>query len=64
MNTSTITPAWAVSFGGAFIPFDTRAEAKRFIKTNQKQIADKRGGTFKAVIVRNPAHEKITEIVQ
>jgi hypothetical protein len=64
MSTSTTTPAWAVSFGGAVIPFDTRAEAKRFIKANQKQIADKRGGTFKAVIVRNPAPKKIMGIVQ
>ena len=50
---SNITPAaWAVTFGGASIPFATYSEAKRFIKTNQKDVADQRGGTFKAVIIR------------
>lgn len=55
---STLTPpSWAVFFGGASIPFATHAEAKRFIKTNQKDVADQRGGTFKAVIVRIPTRE-------
>ncbi|MGZ9710442.1 hypothetical protein ACXX82_06470 [Glaciimonas sp. GNP009] len=61
---STLSPAsWAVSFGGASIPFATRAEAKRFIKINQKDVADQRGGTFKAVIVRIPTPENGTEAV-
>lgn len=48
--------AWAVKFGGAQIPFATHAEAKRFVKANQKDIADQRGGTFKAQIVRIGEH--------
>ena len=47
-----IQTTWAVKFAGVSIPFSTQAEARRFIKTNQKDIADRRGGTFKAVIVR------------
>lgn len=54
-STNTADPVWAVSFGGAQIPFFTKAAAKRFIKVNQKDVADHRGGTFKAVIVRIPA---------
>lgn len=51
MNTTITNPSWAVSFGGAVKPFNTRAEAKQFIKAEQKRSADRRG-TFKAVIVR------------
>ena len=60
----TLTPeTWAVRFGGASIPFATRAEAKRFIKINQKDVADQRGGTFKAVIVRIPTPVTETEAI-
>ena len=51
MSTTSTGPSWAVSFGGAVKPFNTRTEAKHFIKTEQKRSADRRG-TFKAVIVR------------
>ena len=55
--------SWAVSFGGASIPFATHSEAKRFIKANQKDVADQRGGTFKAVIVRIPTCETGKETI-
>ena len=61
---TTLTRGWAVQFAGAQIPFATHAEAKRFIKSNQKQIADKRGGTFKAVIVRIHAPATKSESIQ
>lgn len=59
--TSQPAPGWAVSFAGAKIPFATRAEAKRFIRDNKKDVADRRGGTFNAVIVRIPAPETAAE---
>lgn len=52
MTASKTPQGWVVSFAGAQIQFATRAEAKRFIKTNKKEVADQRGGTFNAVIVR------------
>lgn len=55
MSTTTQAQGWGVSFAGTVIPFSTRSEAKRFIRDNNKDVADRRGGTFKAVIVRIPA---------
>lgn len=55
MSTTTQAQGWGVSFAGTVIPFATRSEAKRFIRDNNKDVADRRGGTFKAVIVRIPA---------
>jgi hypothetical protein len=61
---TTTTQGWAVVFGGASIPFNSHAKAKRFIKANRKDVADQRGGTFKAVIVRiPPAHETGKEAI-
>ncbi|MGK5046842.1 hypothetical protein ACQ4WP_13195 [Janthinobacterium sp. GB4P2] len=51
---------WGVTFAGATIPFSTRPEAKRFIRDHHKDVADRRGGTFKAVIVRIPAPKETT----
>ncbi|SFV15498.1 hypothetical protein [Pseudoduganella namucuonensis] len=55
--------SWAVSFAGATIPFNTRSEAKRFIRDAKKDVADQRGGTFNAVIVRIPAHDAGKEAI-
>lgn len=52
MSTSNKTNGWAVSYYGTQVPFDTRAQAKRFIREKQKDVVDRRGGTFKAAIVR------------
>ncbi|MGS0743787.1 hypothetical protein ACVBEF_18495 [Glaciimonas sp. GG7] len=61
---STLTPtSWAVRFDGALISFTTHVEARRFIKSNQKDIADQRGGTFKAVIVRIATRATGTEAI-
>ncbi|WP_150130988.1 hypothetical protein [Janthinobacterium sp. LM6] len=54
MMATTPHKPWGVTFAGATIAFSTRAEAKRFIRTNHQDVADRRGGTFKAVIVRIP----------
>ena len=51
---------WGVSFAGTVIPFATRSEAKRFIRDHNKDVADRRGGTFKAVIVRISALKEAT----
>lgn len=56
-SASTAGHGWAVKFAGACVPFATRADAKRFVKANQKDIADQRGGTFKAQIVRISPHD-------
>lgn len=58
---STAGHGWAVKFAGACIPFATRADAKRFVKANQKDIVDQRGGTFKAQIVRIAPHDLCKE---
>lgn len=60
---ATSIQVWAVSFGGVSVPFTTRADAKRFIKANKKDVADLRGGTFNAVIVRFPKHEAGKEAI-
>jgi hypothetical protein len=46
------TKGWVVSYCGTQVLFDTRAQAKRFIRDKQKDVVDRRGGTFKAAIVR------------
>lgn len=48
----TRVAGWAVSFAGALLPFATKSQAKRFVRDHNKEVADLRGGTFKAVIVR------------
>lgn len=53
MMTPTTSHGWIVRFGGAAVEFDTRPQAKRFVKSNQN-IADQHGGKFKATIARNP----------
>lgn len=58
MMATTKTHSWAVTFAGTVTPFATRAEAKRFVKTHKKDVADQRGGTFNAVIVRISATGK------
>lgn len=63
MATSKTPQGWAVSFAGTQIQFATRAEAKRFIKTNKKDVADQRGGTFNAVIVRIPTPDVRKEAI-
>lgn len=63
MTTSATSHGWAVSFASAQIQFATRAEAKRFIKVNKKEVADQRGGTFNAVIVRIAAYETGREVI-
>lgn len=50
--------AWAVSFAGALLPFATRSQARRFVRDCNKEVADRRGGTFKAVIVRTAASKE------
>ncbi|PLY40274.1 hypothetical protein CSZ94_21805 [Janthinobacterium sp. ROICE36] len=60
MSTNVDTRTWAVSFAGTLIPFSTKSEAKRFIRDQNKDVADRRGGTFKAVIVRIPASKEAT----
>lgn len=49
---------WAVSFAGALLPFATRSQARRFVRDRNKEVADRRGGTFKAVIVRIAASKE------
>ena len=53
MKTPITPQGWIVTFGGAAVEFDTRPQAKRFVKLNQN-IADQHGGKFKATIARNP----------
>ena len=53
MKTPITPQGWIVTFGGAAVAFDTRPQAKRFVKSNQN-IADQHGGKFKATIARNP----------
>jgi len=60
MSRTTTTQSWGVSFAGTVIAFATKSEAKRFIRDNNKDVADRRGGTFKAVIVRIPASKEAT----
>lgn len=60
MSTTTEAQGWGVSFAGTVIPFATRSEAKRFIRDHNKDVADRRGGTFKAVIVRTAAPKEAT----
>lgn len=55
MSATEQVQGWGVSFAGTVIPFATKSEAKRFIRDNNKDVADRRGGTFKAVIVRTAA---------
>ena len=53
MKTPITSQGWIVTFGGAAVEFDTRSQAKRFVKFNQ-DIADQHGGKFKAAIARVP----------
>ena len=52
MSATTKTKGWAVSYYGTQVPLGTRAQARRFIRDKQKDLVDRRGGPFKATIVR------------
>lgn len=57
-SSGTRAAGWAVSFAGALLPFATKSQAKRFVRDRNKDVADRRGGTFKAVIVRTAASKE------